>query len=104
MGIDPGHQDEASSISEADSAVTDRSSALSFQCSGEPLFSNEAALLRSPSKHRRLKSRSMTSLPTPPFSSERKVESWLSDASSCGDDQDDIFVSLLCTWSTTKLA
>ena len=69
-----------------------RSSGLSFQCSGEPqpLFSDEAAWLRSPLSYDPLK-KPFKMPPDLPF--ERSVKSWLSDTSSCGDDN---FLVSLC--------
>jgi hypothetical protein len=71
----------------------DRSSALSFQCSGEAeaLFFDEAAWLSSPLNYDRLDKPSKAPLQN----FERNVESWLSDASSCGDDREDHLVSII---------
>jgi hypothetical protein len=74
-----------------------RSSELSFQCSGEPkpLFSDEAAWLRSPLSYprRRRPLRMVLRTPRSP-ADEQDSESWFSDTSS-DEDYDDLSVSLL---------
>jgi hypothetical protein len=74
-----------------------RSSGLSFQCSGEAdaIFSNEAAWLRSPLSYHGLGKPSRLSLRSSSSPFAQDVQSWLSDTSSCGDDREDLLVSLL---------
>jgi hypothetical protein len=76
----------------------DRSSGMSFQCSGEAeaLFSNEAAWLRSPLSYHRPTRISRLPLRSSSVPFEQNIESWLSDTSSCGDDEEDSLVSLIC--------
>jgi hypothetical protein len=71
-----------------------RCSELSFQCFGEPepLFSDEAAWLRSPLSYGSLNKPFKMPYDPPSLPFERNVESWLSDTSSCGDDN--LLVSL----------
>jgi hypothetical protein len=76
-----------------------RSSGLSFQCSGEAdalaIFSDEAAWLRSSLSYHRLGKPSKLPLQSSSSPYTRDVQSWLSDTSSCGDDHEDLLVSLL---------
>jgi hypothetical protein len=70
-----------------------RSSVLSFQCMGEPMFPNEAAWLRSPTA----RWDDSCSRPRPEhllkgMPDSRKIVSWLSERS-LFDDEEDVFVS-----------
>ncbi|PMD32364.1 hypothetical protein L207DRAFT_640162 [Hyaloscypha variabilis F] len=76
----------------------DRSSVMSFQCSGEAyeLFSNEAAWLRSSLEYQCLGRPSKQPLRKSSMAYEQNVESWLSDTSSCGDDSEDLLSRATC--------
>jgi hypothetical protein len=86
------HRDKTNSWASNPTDIS-RSSGLSFQCMGEPMFPNEAAWLRSPTAHWD----GSFSRPRPEHLSKsmpesRKTESWLSQRSFF-DDEEDVFVS-----------
>ena len=82
-------------VTKSHTSPIDRTSAMSFQCSGEAyeLFSNEAAWVRSPLEYQRLSKASKRPPRNSSLPYEQNVESWLSDTSSCGDDSEDLLVS-----------
>ncbi|KAF8860000.1 hypothetical protein BDZ45DRAFT_688849 [Acephala macrosclerotiorum] len=73
---------------------TSRWSDLSFQCSGEALFENEAAWLRSPMSKNSSADSTMLAVDARDNLVERIVESWLSDTSSSFEHEDE---ALSCT-------
>jgi hypothetical protein len=86
---------------------SNRSSDLSFQCSGEPesLYSDEAAWLRSPLSYQCRQKPSKMELETKTMPKDQKNReswmSWLTDSSS--GDEEDLLVSRLCLYMCKPL-